>query len=224
MTEAPPAPRQLPTRQARIPLGEDIYKKTEISRHRHFARIPALPARISYLPSALAHPQLSLPGLGPRKGTLFSLPASHSDRRRGLIRERQRGSRGFLQARSPVLPSLPNNIPPSAPWPRARRLGRGPQACLRPRLRRKGRERRAKMGPALESSIPCRKRHWSPALPPPAPPSSRPPCSLREPAPERWAAGARGPAAAAAALLHAPRQRRRSHRRRLRSPSANHPL
>lgn len=55
---------------------ERIFRKREISHCRHFARIPALPAGISiaYLPPALAHPQLCLAGIVPRKGTLFSLP------------------------------------------------------------------------------------------------------------------------------------------------------
>lgn len=66
------------------PTERRYLRKEKISRHRHFVRIPALPAWIPYLPPALAHPQLSLPGLGPRKGTPFSLPASNFDRRRGL--------------------------------------------------------------------------------------------------------------------------------------------
>lgn len=132
---------------------ERIFRKREISHCRHFARLPALPAgvSISYLPPALAHPQLSLAWIGPQKGTLSSLPAPHSDRRQGLLQERQRSSRGFLQAPTTVPPSqITSHL--ARLGPRVPRSGRGPQACHPPRPRRKGRERRAKMGPALEPS------------------------------------------------------------------------
>lgn len=102
------------------------------------------------------------------------------------------------------------------PPPPVRRARRASGACP-PSPGTQGREGGRGPGPS-GSRLPCRTRHWSPALPPPAPPSSRP--SLRrEPASERWAAGARGPAAAAAAFPHAPRQRRRRHCHRPRSPS-----
>lgn len=220
------APRSSATSQHVRPGShwESVFRKREIRRRRHFARIPALPRR-GRVPAASPRPSPALPGgLRPPEGQPLLLARFSFRESPGLQQERHLGSRGFLQAPGPVFPSQTSSRParPST--------GRGaPEEGPRPASRRGREEKGGKEGRRWGlpwSQVPCRKRHWSLALPPPAPPSFCRPCSRREPAPERWAAGARGPAAAAAAaaLPHAPRQRRRRHRRRPHSPSARRPL
>lgn len=169
-----------------------LFGKAGLSRCRHFTR--HRPYGQIYCPRIPA----SLTELG--RSTTLSSRAPFAFRR---APGPQAGVRALRRALGPesAAPS-----PSTARRSRRSRRARG----ARPPPGTQGRE--GGRGPGLSGSpLPCRKRHWSPALPPPAPPSSRS-SSRQEPASERWAAGARGPAvAAAAALPHAPRQRRRRH-------------
>lgn len=200
---------------------ERIFRKREISHavpsHRHRPFLQG-----SNLPLARAHSQLSLARFGPQKGTLSSWFASHSVRAPGPLTGKEAKLEG-LPTGPKSGPSLPNNIPPRASSPLGRSTREeGPRPASRRGRQEKGGKEGRRWGLPW-SQVPCRKRHWSPALPPPAPPSSRRPCWHLESVLERWSVGAKGPAAAAAAaaaLPHAPRQRRRRHRCRLLSPSA----